>query len=106
MAEPAPTRPLPAPTPTSAPYWEALRREELHLQRCARCAHWVHYPRVRCPNCFSADLGWHRADPIGTIWPPTSASVQIARTSVHAPFVTRTGGAPSTRTESRLRWKS
>jgi uncharacterized OB-fold protein len=68
MAGPEPSRPLPAPTPTSAPYWDALRREELHLQRCTRCAHWVHYPRVRCPQCFSPDLAWHRVDPRGTVY--------------------------------------
>jgi uncharacterized OB-fold protein len=28
----------------------------------------VHYPRVRCPHCFSPDLTWHRVDPVGTIY--------------------------------------
>jgi len=57
----------PMPTPTSAPFWEALGRHELLLQRCRGCSAWIHYPRNRCPSCFGADLGWERADPQGVV---------------------------------------
>ena len=60
--------PLPPRTPTSAPFWEALDRGELLLQRCGACGTWVHYPRVRCPSCLSDQLGWERVDPTGTVY--------------------------------------
>jgi uncharacterized OB-fold protein len=68
------TVPVPVPTPTSAPFWEALRRGELHLQRCARCLAWVYYPRVRCPTCLSNDLQWQPVDPVGTVYSFTVAT--------------------------------
>ncbi len=50
--------PLPVPTPTSAPFWDALREERVCIQRCGACDAWVHYPRVRCPRCLSDTLVW------------------------------------------------
>jgi uncharacterized OB-fold protein len=52
-------KPLPVPTPTSAPFWEGLRAGEVRIQRCEACAAWVFYPRVRCPRCLSDRLAWH-----------------------------------------------
>ncbi len=43
--------PVPEPTPLTAPYWDAARRGELHLQRCARCDEAIGYPRLNCPSC-------------------------------------------------------
>ena len=59
--------PLPPRTPTTAPYWEALDRGELLLERCAACGAWVHYPRVRCSSCLSDRLTWERVEPTGTV---------------------------------------
>lgn len=53
-----PTPPLPLPTETSAPFWEALRRDEVRIQRCDRCDAWVFYPRSHCPRCLSPQLSW------------------------------------------------
>lgn len=64
---------LPEPTPTSAPFWEALRRGELRLQHCARCGAWVHYPRSRCVACWSEDLDWEPVPAQGTIYSFTVA---------------------------------
>lgn len=33
-------------------------RDELRLQRCARCSRWQHPPLVTCPACGAADLVW------------------------------------------------
>jgi uncharacterized OB-fold protein len=49
-------RPIPAPTPLTAPYWDACRRGELAIQRCAGCHRFVHFPEVACPFCGGADL--------------------------------------------------
>ena len=67
------TVPIPAPTPTSAPFWEALNREEVRMQRCDACTAWVYYPRDRCPVCGSAQLSWYRIDPVGTVYAFTVA---------------------------------
>ena len=48
--------PLPAPTPDSAPFWEAARRHELRLPRCRDCGEAFFYPRNVCPGCLSSNL--------------------------------------------------
>lgn len=63
--QPAP--PLPLPTETSAPFWEALRREEVRIQRCDRCQAWVFYPRSHCPRCLSPELTWTGISGRGTL---------------------------------------
>ena len=67
-------KPRPRPTPTSQPFWDALRAERVDIQRCDDCGHWVHYPRYRCPNCLSAFLSWHTVSGLGTVY-----SFSIAR---------------------------
>ena len=59
--------PIPYPTPVAMPFWDALARDELALQRCRACAVWVHYPRRRCTPCLSDDLAWESVAPEGTI---------------------------------------
>ncbi len=49
-------KPLPVPTATSQPFWEALTRHEVHIQQCAACRAWVYYPRAFCPRCLSPEL--------------------------------------------------
>jgi uncharacterized OB-fold protein len=53
-----PVPPLPIPTATSAPFWDALREERLLLQRCDTCRRWVYYPRSHCPSCLRPALTW------------------------------------------------
>lgn len=60
-------RPIPYPTPTAQPFWDALARNELALQRCRACGAWIHYPRSRCTACMAPDLGWEPIEPTGTI---------------------------------------
>lgn len=43
------------------PYWEAIKRHELVMQRCRGCDRFIFYPREQCPFCFSQDLGY---DPV------------------------------------------
>jgi uncharacterized OB-fold protein len=74
-------KPRPHATPTSKPFWDALRAERVDLQRCDDCGTWVHYPRVRCSNCLSAALSWHTVDGVGVVY-----SFSIARQATAAPF--------------------
>jgi uncharacterized OB-fold protein len=50
--------PVPIPTPTSAPFWDALQHDEIRIQRCDRCQTWIYYPRSHCPSCLAPEPGW------------------------------------------------
>jgi uncharacterized OB-fold protein len=50
--------PKPRITPTGRPFWDALRKGEVQIQRCGGCGHYIFYPRVICPDCASRDLAW------------------------------------------------
>lgn len=60
-------RPIPAPSPLTAPYWEACRRGELAIQRCAGCRRFVHFPEAACPFCGGADLPYETVSGRGTV---------------------------------------
>ncbi len=66
-------KPLPTPTPTSAPYWNGLMDGVVKLQKCADCGVWVFYPRNRCSNCLSDALQWHDVSGTGTLYTFTIA---------------------------------
>lgn len=61
-------KPLPKPSITSRPYWEAARKHELRLQRCEACKAFVYYPRDRCPHCFSDRLSWEPVSGRGKVY--------------------------------------
>lgn len=60
-------RPLPCPTPLTAPYWDACQREVLAIQRCQECAAYVHFPEPCCPRCRSAALAFEPVSGRGTV---------------------------------------
>ena len=72
MTDPYLAAGLPAPAPQSdgldAPYWEAVRRHELVVQRCRSCGNWQWGPEWICHRCLSFDLGWERVEPRGRIF--------------------------------------
>jgi uncharacterized OB-fold protein len=47
--------------PETRPFWQALGEHRLELQVCANCRSFIHYPRSRCPRCWSAHLEWREA---------------------------------------------
>ncbi|HVW31426.1 MAG TPA: OB-fold domain-containing protein [Acidimicrobiia bacterium] len=51
----------------SAPWWEALGRHELTLQRCADCGRWRWPARSHCNDCASDRWAWVPASGRGTI---------------------------------------
>ncbi|MFU8815775.1 MAG: Zn-ribbon domain-containing OB-fold protein [Pseudomonadales bacterium] len=51
-------KPLPQPTPVTAPFWEGLRERRIRVQYCLDCDQWVFYPRSRCSHCLSERLEW------------------------------------------------
>jgi len=66
-------KPLPIPTPTTAPFWEGLNAGVVRIQRCSSCSTWVFYPRNRCPSCLSDTLAWHDVSGRGTLYTFTIA---------------------------------
>ena len=53
-----PTRPLPAVTPLTEPYWTGGARGRLTMQRCRRCRRISHPPSILCRYDHSPDLEW------------------------------------------------
>jgi len=49
---------LPHTTPKTEPFWSALKAHRIDIQRCDACGHWIFFPRLHCPRCFSQDLSW------------------------------------------------
>lgn len=54
--------------PLDQPYWEAARRGELVVQRCASCGTRRFPPRPMCPHCQSFEHQWQRMSGEGRIW--------------------------------------
>jgi uncharacterized OB-fold protein len=61
-------KPLPRIDEESKGFWEACRRHELYLQRCAACTTLRYYPRALCPCCLSDRIEWVRASGRGTVY--------------------------------------
>jgi uncharacterized OB-fold protein len=60
-------KPIPKPTPDTAPYWEGTARGELRVQRCNACERAYFYPRPYCPHCSSDDVSWITASGRGRL---------------------------------------
>lgn len=60
-------RPLPDITPESERYWEAASNERLLLSECPDCGLAIHYPRARCPDCFT-ETEWREASGDATVY--------------------------------------
>jgi len=62
---------LPGPGPTttavSRRFWDAAEEGRLELQRCDDCKLLLHYPRARCPRCWSAALTWEPVSGCGIV---------------------------------------
>ncbi len=80
-------KPLPKPSPTSAPFWEAAKRHELKLQRCGACHAFIYYPRPRCPNCMSDQLIWEKCSGRGKLYSYTVVRRASSRSFADAPYV-------------------
>jgi uncharacterized protein len=68
-------KPLPQPTPISAPFWDGLKAHAVRIQQCEACGHWIFFPRGHCPACASARLAWREVSGEGTVYTWTVARV-------------------------------
>ncbi|MGE3599650.1 MAG: Zn-ribbon domain-containing OB-fold protein [Dehalococcoidia bacterium] len=67
-------RPLPKPSPWSAPFWAAARERRLVIQVCGDCQTRTMYPKKFCPSCLSGKLGWMESTGRGDVY---SFSIQL-----------------------------
>jgi len=63
---------LPRPTAEndglSKPYWDALRGEQLIVQRCGECQTWQWGPEWICHQCLSFNMTWQAVEAQGRIY--------------------------------------
>ncbi len=60
-------KPLPIPTSTSKPFWEALKAHRVDIQQCDDCKHWIFFPRQNCSSCLSDKLSWKTISGLGKL---------------------------------------
>ena len=78
-------RPVPPPTATSAPFWDATRERRLTMQRCGSCTRLVWFPRPLCPHCGGEDLAWEDLSGEGVVY-----AVTIHHRAAHPALAERT----------------
>src|SRR4051812_35865266 len=59
--------PHPVPTWDHHAFWDACRRHELRIQRCADCKVYRFQPRAYCPECRSNRADWVETSGMGTV---------------------------------------
>jgi uncharacterized OB-fold protein len=66
--------------PANQPWWDALDRGEIVMQRCDDCARLIFYPRIHCPHCFSRNVSWTEVNEAATLftWAKAEHSVSPA----------------------------
>jgi hypothetical protein len=62
------TKPMPEPTPVTAPFWNALREHRIQIQYSPSSGRYVFYPRVRAPGTLADDLEWREISGLGTLY--------------------------------------
>ena len=60
-------KPLPRITPDNRPFWDAARRHQLVLQRCADCQRFRYPPAPVCAACLSDRAEWTAVSGRGTV---------------------------------------
>jgi len=61
-------KPLPSVDEETRPWWEALQRHELYVQKCRDCGDLRYHPRAQCTSCLSPRTEWVRCSGRGTLY--------------------------------------
>jgi uncharacterized OB-fold protein len=61
-------KPLPVIDEEMRPWWEALQRHELYVQKCRDCGDLRYHPRAQCTNCLSPRTEWVRCSGRGQVY--------------------------------------
>jgi uncharacterized protein len=62
------SKPLPHIDEENRPFWEALQRHELYVQKCRDCGDVRYHPRALCTNCLSSRTEWLRSKGAAVIY--------------------------------------
>lgn len=62
------SKPLPHLDEENRPWWEALARHELYIQKCRACGELRYYPRALCPSCMSSQVQWIKCSGRGKVY--------------------------------------
>ena len=80
-------KPLPKPTETSRPFWDAAKQHRLQLQQCGGCKAFIYYPRDRCLHCLSDQLEWRPVSGKGKVYSYTTVRRASTRSFSDKPYV-------------------
>lgn len=61
-------KPLPHIDEENRPWWEAVQRHELYVQKCRDCGDLRFHPRALCTSCMSSRTEWVRCKGTGKIY--------------------------------------
>lgn len=65
---PTGNKPIPHPTAITKPFWDAVNRGELAVQRCSDCGKFVFLPGPMCTACQGTSLDWVQSSGRGTVY--------------------------------------
>ncbi|MGY4708482.1 Zn-ribbon domain-containing OB-fold protein [Mycolicibacterium sp. CBM1] len=71
-------KPMPIPTPTTAPFWDALSEHKIRIQYSPSAGRYVFYPRVLAPGTLADDLEWREISGAASLYTFTVAYRAVA----------------------------
>jgi len=71
-------RPMPVPTPTTQPFWDALAEHTIRIQYSPSAGHHIFYPRVLAPGTLVDDLEWREISGAASLYTYTVAHRPVA----------------------------
>lgn len=71
-------KPMPIPTPTAQPFWDALAQHKIRIQYSPSTDSYVFYPRVLAPGTLADDLEWREISGAGSLYTYTVAYRPVA----------------------------
>ena len=72
------SRPMPVPTPTSQPFWDALAEHKIRIQYSPSAQRYVFYPRILAPGTLADDLEWRQISGAASLFTYTVAHRPVA----------------------------
>ena len=71
-------KPMPIPTPTTQPFWDALAEHRISIQYSPSAQRYVFYPRVLAPGTLADDLEWREISGAASLYTFTVAYRPVA----------------------------
>jgi uncharacterized protein len=71
-------KPMPIPTPTTKPFWDALAEHKIRIQYSPSKNRYVFYPRVLAPGTLADDLQWREISGAASLYTYTVAYRPVA----------------------------